>query len=93
MMIGRLEPDNKWNWGMRIGDNFMTHFRKNPFNRLFEIWFFKITDKNFDRTQSFNIKTQAKGFWYKKEFFSKWNIVVKVKTIRFIYSIKFIKDK
>ena len=90
LKIGRLKPDKKWNYGLSFADDFHTC---NPLIKEFSIWCFKIINPNFDRNAIFDPKKDIKGFWYKKRLFTKWDIVVKTKSVRFIYSIRFIKKK
>lgn len=91
MKIGRLKPDNKWNWGISFGQS---GFTMNPLAKTLRIWCFKYNEK-IDIGMALPIgwmKKPNRGFFFVKDFLTKWNIILHTKSINFIYWISIKKD-
>lgn len=86
MKIGRKERDLKLNWGISFGPNWQNN---NPLAKTFSVWFFKLRE-----LPPVGCRIDAMNYWgffYVKDLFTKWNILVYTKQINLIYKIKITK--
>lgn len=87
MILGRLKRDTKWNYGISFEPDYR---RFNRLAKIFAVWCFKLRTLP-DLGTDIN-GMDFKGFWYRKEIMTRWNIIVRTKTFRVPYWIKITKD-